>query len=259
MNETKMFHLGLQPKDGAEYAILPGDPGRVPKIAAYLENPKQVAYNREFQTWSGILCGKRILVTSTGIGGPSTAIAVEELSSIGVTTMIRVGTCGGMQLKVAGGDLVIPTGAIRFEGTSREYVPIEFPAVPDYTVTSALIQAAGDFGFTFHIGVTQSKDSFYGQHSPERMPASPELQYKWEAWKKAGCLASEMECAALFITSAVLGCKSGCVLNAIWNQERAKAGLPNPEINDTTRAIKIAVHALELLINNKSAKKDEKF
>lgn len=254
MNETKMFHLDLRPEDGAEYAILPGDPGRVPKIAAYLKDAKPVAYNREFQTWSGTLCGERVLVTSTGIGGPSAAIAIEELAGIGVKTMLRVGTCGGMQLPVQGGDLVISTGAIRFEGTSREYVPIEFPAVPDYGVTAALVQAAAELGFSYHTGVTQSKDSFYGQHSPERMPASDELLYKWEAWKKAGCLASEMECAALFITTAVLGCKSGCVLNAIWNQERAKAGLPNPEVNDTTDAIKTAVRALEILINNKPAK-----
>lgn len=253
MNETKMFHLNLRPEDGAKYAILPGDPGRVPKIAAYLKDAKELAYNREFCTWSGTLCGERVLVTSTGIGGPSAAIAVEELAGVGVTTMIRVGTCGGMQLKVAGGDLVIPTGAIRFEGTSKEYVPVEFPAVPDYSVTAALIRAAEELGFACHTGVTQSKDSFYGQHSPERMPTAPELLYKWEAWKRAGCLASEMECAALFITTAVLGCKSGCVLNAIWNQERAKAGMPNPEVNDTEKGIQTAVRALELLIKSSTA------
>lgn len=248
MNQEKMFHLGIAQEDGAEYAILPGDPGRVPKIAALLDNPKPLAYNREFNTWHGTLEGTRVLVTSTGIGGPSAAIAAEELHNIGVKTMIRVGTCGGMQLHVNSGDLIIPTGAIRFDGTSREYVPLEFPAVSDFFVTRALADSAQALGFGFHTGTVQSKDSFYGQHSPERMPCADELLYKWAAWKKAGCLASEMECATLFTVCAVLGCRCGCVLHTIWNQERAAAGLPNPEILDTGNAIRTAVNALKLLI-----------
>lgn len=251
MNEGKRFHLGLSPEDGAAYAILPGDPARVPKIAALLENPRQVAYNREFHTWSGSLAGERVLVTSTGIGGPSAAIAAEELHSIGVSTMIRVGTCGGMQPLINSGDLIIPTGAVRFDGTSREYVPLEYPAAPDFSVTRALADSARTLGFAYHTGIVQSKDSFYGQHAPDRMPCAGELQYKWNAWKMAGCLASEMECAALFVVCAVLGCRCGCILHTIWNQERAKMGLPNPERLDTDKAIQTAVNALETLIKEK--------
>ena len=216
-----------------------------------MDNAEELAYNREFCTWSGTLYGERILITSTGIGGPSAAIAVEELASIGVTNMIRIGTCGGMQLKVSSGDIIIPTGAIRFEGTSREYIPIEFPAVPDFKIVTALVQAAKKLNFTFHTGIIQSKDSFYGQHSPKSMPTSPELLYKWEAWKKAGCLASEMECASLFVTSAVRGIHSGAVLNTIWNQEREKAGMLNPKINNTSKGIEVAIEALKILIKNK--------
>lgn len=252
MNGEKMFHIGLTREDGAKYALLPGDPGRVPKIAALLENPRQLACNREFNTWCGTLAGERVLITSTGIGGPSTAIAAEELHTVGVKTMIRVGTCGGMQTFVNSGDLIIPTGAIRFDGTSREYAPLEFPAISDFSVTRALADSARALGLKFHTGTVQSKDSFYGQHSPERMPCADELLYKWEAWKKAGCLASEMECATLFTVCAVLGCKCGCVLHTIWNQERAKAGLSNPEITDTGNAIRTAVRALETLISTEN-------
>ena len=141
-------------------------------------------------------------VTSTGIGGPSGSIAMEELCNCGADTFIRVGTCGGMQTEVCGGDLVIATGAIRMEGTSREYAPIEYPAVPDLEVTNALVNAAKRLDMTCHTGVVQCKDSFYGQHQPEKHPVSYELMDKWEAWLRMGCVASEMESAALFIVGA---------------------------------------------------------
>jgi uridine phosphorylase len=140
----RIYHLAMTDIGGARFAILPGDPGRVEKIARYLDSPVKVAENREFVTWSGSLLGEPVLVTSTGIGGPSAAIAMEELSALGVDTFIRVGTCGGMQRDVMGGELIIPTGAIRMEGTSKEYLPAEFPAVPDFTVLSALAGGAAD-------------------------------------------------------------------------------------------------------------------
>lgn len=248
MNEEKLFHLALTKADGAAYAILPGDPGRVEKISAFLQSPQKVAQNREFTTYAGTLNGERVLVTSTGIGGPSAAIAVEELYQIGVRTFIRVGTCGGMQTDVLSGDAVIATAAIRMEGTSREYLPIEYPAAADFNVVSALVDSAKGLELRYHTGVTQSKDSFYGQHSPQRMPIGYELQSKWEAWKAGGCLASEMECAAIFCVAATLGACAGAVLHCIWNQERAAAGLPNPEVHDTEQAIKIAIGAIERLI-----------
>ena len=248
VNEKRMYHIGLTKEEGAGYAILPGDPGRVEKIAAFLEHPAFLAQNREYTTWTGELEGERVLVTSTGIGGPSASIAIEELCKIGVHTLIRVGTCGGMQLQVRGGDLVLPTGAVRMEGTSREYVPLEFPAVPDYGVLHALVRAAGALHYTYHTGVVQCKDSFYGQHSPESMPNAPELFNKWDAWVKAGVLASEMETAALFTVSAARRLRAGAVLFTVWNQERARRGEEDAQQQDTTPAIRTAVEALRILI-----------
>lgn len=253
--KERIYHLCLE-KTAAKYAILPGDPGRVPKIAALLEAPAKLAQNREFVTWGGRLDGREVLVCSTGIGGPSAAIAMEELAALGVRTFIRVGTCGGMQEGVLGGDLILPTGAIRMEGTSKEYLPPEFPAVPDFTVLSALEKAARAAGRRHFTGVVQSKDSFYGQHEPGRMPVGPELEYKWQAFVRAGALASEMECAALFSVAASLHMRAGAVLLCVWNQERARLGLSNPETFDTQGAIETAVEALRLLIKQDGMESD---
>ena len=245
-----LYHIGFDDSHGAGYAILPGDPGRVEKIAQYLDNPRFHHQNREYTTWLGEIGNQTVMVMSTGMGGPSTAIGVEELVQTGVHTFIRVGTCGGMAEQVIGGDVVIATGAIRQEGTSREYVPIEFPAVADLSVTNALVQGAKNLGAPWHVGVVQCKDSFYGQHSPDRMPAAYELKDKWQAWIKAGCLASEMESATLYIVAQVLGVKAGCILNVVWNQERAAKGLSNPQSHDTSLAIRTAVEAVRLLVSD---------
>jgi uridine phosphorylase len=188
------------------------------------------------------------MVMSTGMGGPSTAIAVEELFKTGVRTFIRIGTCGGMAEQVVGGDVVIATGAIRQDGTSKEYVPIEFPAIADLSVTNALVQAAKNLGVTWHAGVVQCKDSFYGQHSPDRMPIGCELKEKWQAWVKAGCMASEMESATLYIVAQILGARAGCALSVVWNQEREAKGLSNPKVHDTSLAIDTVIEAVRLLI-----------
>lgn len=244
----KQYHIGIDGSHGATIALLPGDPARVEVIARHLQNPRFFAQNREYTTWLGELpCGETIMVMSTGMGGPSTAICVEELYKTGVRDFIRIGTCGGMDTKVTGGNVVIATGAIRMEGTTREYVPIEFPAVADLDVTNALAAAARDAGFAYHTGIVQCKDSFYGQHDPARMPAGYELESKWQAWLKARCLASEMESAALYIVCQILGARGGCVLSVVWNQERKKAGLPDPECHDPSNAIITAVRAAEIL------------
>jgi len=244
----KQYHIDFDDSHGASYAILPGDPGRVEKIASYLENPRFYHQNREYTTWLGEIANKTVMVMSTGMGGPSTAIAAEELFKTGVKNFIRVGTCGGMALPVTGGDLVIATGAIRMEGTTKEYVPIEFPAVANLDVTNALVKAAGNLKAQWHAGIVQCKDSFYGQHSPDRMPAGYELMNKWEAWIKAGCLASEMESSTLYIVSQILGARAGCVLNVIWNQERERKGMSNPHCHDTSLAIQAAVEAVRILM-----------
>jgi len=244
----KLYHVDFDDSHGAKYVILPGDPGRVEKIARNLENPRFYHQNREYTTWLGALSGETVMVMSTGMGGPSTAIAVEELYMTGVRNFIRVGTCGGMATPVTGGDVVIATGAVRMEGTTKEYVPIEFPAVANLDVTNALVKAAKNLGATWHAGVVQCKDSFYGQHSPNRMPSGYELKDKWDAWLKAGCLASEMESSTLYIVCQILGARAGCVLNVVWNQERRRQGLSNPEVHDTSLAIKVSAEAVRLLI-----------
>ena len=245
------YHINITPEDGAGYAILPGDPGRCEKIASFLDNAKQISINREYNIWKGYLNNTPVLVCSTGIGGPSTAIAVEELAACGVHTMIRIGTCGGISMDVRSGDLVIASGAVRQDGTSREYAPIEFPAVPTTSVLFALVEAAQNQNRTAHVGVVQSKDSFYGQHSPNRMPTSGELNEKWQAWKRLGVLASEMEASTLFTVGASLNICTGAVFLSVWNQERANAGLDKDadENHDTTPAIKVAVEAIKLLIS----------
>lgn len=242
------YHLQIRPGDVGRYVILPGDPKRCEKIAKHFDNAKLIADSREFVTYTGTLDGEKVSVTSTGIGGPSASIALEELVLCGADTFIRVGTCGGIDLDVKGGDIVIATGAVRMEGTSREYAPIEYPAVADLDVTNALVAASKKLGNTYHTGVVQCKDAFYGQHEPERMPVSYELLNKWEAWKRMGCKASEMESAALFIVASHLRVRCGSNFLVVGNQERNALGMENPIIHDTESAIKTAVLALRKLI-----------
>ncbi len=253
---SRQYHIQVAEGEVGRYVILPGDPKRCAKIAQYFEEPVLIADNREYVTYTGILCGERVSVTSTGIGGPSAAIAMEELCRCGADTFVRIGTCGGMQTQVKSGDVVIATGAIRMEGTSREFAPIEFPAVPDLAVTNALAAAAGKKGYPFHTGVVQCKDSFYGQHEPETKPVSYELMHKWEAWKRLGCLASEMESAALFVVASYLGVRVGSCFLVVANQERERLGLPNPVVHDTDTAIQVAVEAIRDLIRGDRAKEE---
>ena len=203
------YHLNIKPGDVGKYVILPGDPKRCAKIAKYFDDPKLIADNREYVTYTGYLDGEKVSVTSTGIGGPSASIALEELVKCGAETFVRVGTCGGMDINVKGGDIIVATGAIRMEGTTKEYAPIEFPAVADIDIVNALRQAAGNLGFPYHTGVVQCKDSFYGQHNPELMPVSYELENKWQAdakrlrWNLQHCLSFPVSsvCAADLVSS----------------------------------------------------------
>lgn len=252
--KDKEFHIHTTPEDVGRYVILPGDPGRCEKIARHFDNAKKVAENREFVTYIGQLEGVKVSVTSTGIGGPSAAIAMEELIHCGADTFIRVGTSGGMQPEVCGGDLVIATGAIRMEGTSREYAPMEYPAVAHYDVVEALKHAADRLGARSHLGVVQCKDNFYGQHAPETMPVAYELKNKWDAWMRCGALASEMESAALFIVGSVRRVRVGSVMLVLANQTRREMGLDDPQVYDTEMAVTVAVEALrEMILKEKDA------
>lgn len=245
---SRQYHIQVAKGEVGRYVILPGDPKRSAKIAAYFENPILIADNREFVTYTGTLDGVKVSVTSTGIGGPSASIAMEELVKCGADTFIRVGTCGGMQPDVKSGDIVIASGAVRMEGTSKEYAPIEYPAVPDIDVLFAMRAAGEKLGASCHTGVVQCKDAFYGQHEPEKMPVSYELVNKWEAWKRMGCLASEMESAALFIVGQFLKVRVGSCFLVIANQEREKLHLDNPVVHDTDLAIRIGIETIRELI-----------
>ena len=246
----KQYHIQCVAGDVGRYVILPGDPGRCEAIARHFDDPVQVSYHREYNVWTGTLLGEKVSVCSTGIGGPSAAIAMEELVKIGADTFVRVGTCGGIHPEVKPGDVVVATGAIRYEHTSREYAPIEYPAVPDFDVTLALRAAGRELGFCTHTGVVQCKDSFYGQHSPEASPVYYELLQKWESWKRLGVKASEMESAALFVVADALGVRCGSCFHVVWNQERKNAGLDDMAVQneDTDLAIRTAVEALKILI-----------
>ena len=245
----RQFHIQCTAEDIGHYVFLPGDPDRVPWIASYLENAQKVAQSREFTTYTGTLDGTRVSVTSTGIGGPSAAIAMEELVALGAHTFLRIGTCGGMQPELVPGALIIPTGAIRMEGTSQEYMPLAFPAVPDFGLTEHLVCAARAAAYDYHTGVVQCKDSFYGQHSPETMPVAPTLLQNWQAWKAAGTLAAEMESAALFTVAAARHVRCATILQMLWNQER-QAVVRDKEhaASDMTHAIKVAVAAMRAVI-----------
>lgn len=246
---AKLYHIQVAPGEVGQYVLIPGDPGRVDTIAACLDDPWLVSYHREYKVMNGYLDGVLVSVISSGIGGPSTAIAVEEMVKCGAHTFVRVGTCGGMQDQVKPGDIVVAQAAIRAEGTSREYMPIEYPAVADFSLTSALIQGAGKQGRTCHIGVVHCKDSFFGQHDPDRMPVGPWLQDRWQAWQRAGCIASEMESAALFVIANVLGVRAATVLMCAGNQGLAKRPGYLP-CSDTTPAIKAAIEGLRLMIKD---------
>ncbi len=214
---ARQYHIACAPGDVGRYVLLPGDPGRVPLIASFLENAQKVAQHREYTTYTGWLDGEKVSVTSTGIGGPSTAIAVEELVRIGADTFVRVGTAGPMQPFMRPDDLVVVTAAVRDEGTARQYMPEAFPAMADLDVAECLRQACRAAGVRFHVGLSHSKDSFYGEVEPQRMPVADQLARDWKAWVQGGVLCSEMESATLFVVSSVLRKRAGGLMVAVGN------------------------------------------
>lgn len=222
MNVTeRQHHLDIAAGDVGRYVFLPGDPGRCEPIAALFDDPVKIAENREYVTWTGYLDGEKVSVTSTGIGCPSAAIAMEELVKVGADTFVRVGTSGSMQHRIQPGDLGVVQAAIRDEGTSSHYLPIEFPAVADLELTRSLAVGARSLGNTVHVGVSQSKDSFYGQHEPGRMPVAHRLEERWSAWMAGGAICSEMEAAALYIVAATLGVRASGIMLIMGHPDQA--------------------------------------
>lgn len=248
------FHLHIKEGDIGRYVLMPGDPARCEKIARYFDTPQFIAQNREYVTWTGTLLGEKVSVVSTGIGCPSTAIAVEELIEAGADTMIRVGSCGAMQPYVHTGDVVVATGAIRDEGTTLHYLPIEFPAVANIEVVNALVAGAAAMDIKAHTGVCQSKDSFYGEVERSRMPLAQHLADRWNAWIAGGALASEMEAAALFILCAIYRKRAGAALLVINESDLAEVDEEDAARHmaefDADRVIKVAIEGLKQLISS---------
>jgi len=240
----KQHHLKIEPSDVGRYVLLPGDPARCKTIASHFDQARKVAQNREFVTYTGKLLNEPVSVTSTGIGNPSAAIAIEELRAVGADTFIRVGTSGGMQPNQTPGDLAIITGSIRDEGTSNHYLPIEFPAVASLDVVSALRTAAEKLGYKTHLGISHSKDSYYGQMSPERMPVAAYLQDRWKAWVQGVAICAEMESAILLTLGAVYRLRVGSVTLIAINQAKPELGVST----NITPMINTAIETIRLLI-----------
>lgn len=202
---NKQPHIHLTEKEGAGYALLPGDPERVSRVKAFLDEPVELAYNREYRSLKGSYKGVDVLVVSTGIGGPSAGIAIEELKQIGVHTLIRIGSSGALQSHVEVGDLILCEGAVRDEGTSKAYISSNYPAVSNHTVLSHLITQAEAFSFPHHVGLVRSHDSFYTDEE-EAIDAY---------WSKQGLLGSDMETAALFTLARLRGLRAASILNVV--------------------------------------------
>lgn len=215
--KRKMLHVALSEDQISKYVFVPGSPERVSRIAAYLDDAKKIAQNREHTTYEGYIDGVRVLVTSTGMGGPSAVICLEELSKLGADTFIRIGTCASVSPKVERGDIVIPNGAVRMEGTSSHFLPMEYPAVPDYFLVRKLEQAAIDLGYRYNVGVSITKDSFYTQIEPETRPNGQELKFRWDSYEKGGATSTSMECAPLFIAGGSLGLRVATVMVSATN------------------------------------------
>lgn len=216
----KQYHIACGPGDVAPFVLIPGDPARVGKIASVWDSAKEVAYHREYHTMTGMYQGVPISCTSSGIGGPAIAIAVDELCRIGVGTFIRVGSTGGIQKGMEIGDLVISTAAVRLEGTSKDFVIPEYPAVTNYEVVMALIEAAEELKVRYHVGITASTDTFYtGQGRPAYENYFPSFkEHIFRDMQVAGVQNFEMEAATLFTMASIFGKRAGAVCCIVANR-----------------------------------------
>lgn len=253
-SDSYEYHIHLSKGDIGRYVFLPGDPGRCEIIAQHFDNPKFVVSHREHTTWVGELDGERVAVTSTGMGGPSTAIAVEELIHVGADTFMRVGTAGAMQPETQPGDIAIVNAAIRDEGTGLHYLPMEFPALADLDLTNGLVSAAQDLGLRHHVGVSQSKDSFYGQHSPDSMPVGPHLKDRWDAWVKGGCLVSEMECATLYLVGSTRRVRTGGVMMVMGHHDFSPMTEQEKDASQVGNLIPVAIEGMRQMIATDKAR-----
>jgi uridine phosphorylase len=237
------YHINMRQGDVGRYVLLPGDPGRVPKIAEFFDSAGEVTFNREFRTYTGTVDGIKVSCTSTGIGCPSTAIAVEELIKIGADTFIRIGTAGSLQKEVRLGDVCITTAAVREEGTTRQYIPLSYPAVADLDVTLALREAAKKLRLRHHCGIGHCKDAFFTEGGDD-LPIAQENRMRWDAWTKSNVLTTSMEAAALFVVSSIRRVRAGEILAIIGLTYDDAPIVAKVGIDD---AIKASIEAVRIL------------
>lgn len=248
MEKKKMMHIAVGEGQVGRYVFLPGSVERAALIAEHFKNPCKLAHHREHLTYVGELEGELVAVTSTGIGGPSAGIALEELFQCGANTMIRIGSAASTSPDCKLGDVLIPKGAVRMEGTGEHYLPIEFPAVPDYTLFKALTNAAKGCGYPYNTGITITKDSFYTELCPETKPVYPELKWKWEAYKKGGATNTSMECSLLFLAAASLGIRMASVMICATDYQNYSNDAKDYPKDLEQRAIKVGIEGMRRII-----------
>lgn len=254
----KAMHLGVTKEQVGRYAFLPGSPERAAKIAKHFDDAEEVAFNREYRTFIGTLDGVKVSVTSTGIGGPSTAIAIEELYECGVDTMMRIGTCASLSEKVSKGDILLPRGAVKMEGTSDHYLPIEFPAVPSFELLYPMYQTITELGYTVHTDVSITKSSFHSQTKPDSQPVSETLNRKWNEYLRGGATTTSMECSVLFSVTQALGIRGASVLVSATDYKVFDNQKPGDSYDLEERAITAGVESMRRIIQMDQKNKNNK-
>lgn len=242
----RKYHVGLAAGEVGQYVLIPGDPFRTVLIAQHLEGARQMAFSREYRTFTGTLDGVPVSTCSSGIGGPSAAIAVEELSELGVHTFLRVGTCGAAQPGIKKGDLVIATGAVRTEGTPDGYIPKEYPAIAGHAVVTACIEAATAAGAPFHTGLIRSVDALYSDLIPDRMPMAEQLKLELKVWERAGIMANDMESATIMVVAALRRLRAGVILLCV--DELGAGEIHHLDPSYMERMLRVATGAIRNLI-----------
>jgi uridine phosphorylase len=249
--EERKYHVGLTASEVGAYVLIPGDPFRTALIAGHLEGAEERAWSREYRTFTGRVGDTVVSTCSSGIGGPSMAIAIEELGELGVHTFLRVGTCGAAQPGIRMGDLVIATGAVRSEGTPDAYVPREYPAIASREVVDACVGAAEGAGVAHHLGVIRSVDALYADLTPDRLPRPAELRAELEMWARAGVKANDMESSTMMVVSALRGRRSGVILLCVDELGAGEIHHLEPSAMDTL--LRVAVDAVRRLIERDRA------
>lgn len=255
--DAKKYHIGLAKGEVGDYVLVPGDPGRTPMIAKYLDDAREVAFSREYRTFTGKVAGVPVSTMSSGMGGPSVAIAIEELSELGVHTFLRVGTCGAAQPEIKMGDLVIATGSVRSEGTPNGYIPLEYPAVASLDVVNAVVEAAKAAGAPHHLGIIRSVDALYSDLVPDRMPRSTQLKEELQMWSRAGVLGNDMESSTFFVVAQLRRLRAGTINLCVDELGAGEIHHLDPSFMD--RMLKVAVDAIRRLIEkDRTARADHR-